>query len=431
LKLLEKQQDTKINNVREILLIPYFKTLNKQMNELDAKEVIWQGDGQMIAHSQELRRQYNDAKVLQQQAWTEAFEKEPRTIAIRAAAEPIQKAFTKEFQKLATTKYVIDHFGALPAEAEAEAEAERARTGLPTNRFFVMKCPKEVCQGFLSNSYECGLCDTKVCSLCHEVKPSARTGPHTCDPGTVETIRQIRREAKPCPTCASLISKIDGCNQMWCTQCRTAFSWTTGQIVTGAVHNPHFFQYMRETGQAPQGNPQGFYCGPLQTLAQTLGRLSKIEDPTLATSQMPLTNLILQVTEDYRHLIEARELHLSNYRRQVAEYNNPEWCRILRVHRLINMIDDAKWRDILQRKEKANYKNSDWMQLIEMYTTIGLETLARIQETMTLGEIKTIYEEFRKLKTYTQGQAIMISKLYGCVMPHLFLDTPVNIITYG
>ena len=52
------------------------------------------------------------------------------------------------------------------------------------------------------------------------------------------------KDTKKCPTCYSLIHKIDGCDQMWCTQCKTAFSWNTLKI-ENKVHNPHFYEYLR------------------------------------------------------------------------------------------------------------------------------------------------------------------------------------------
>jgi hypothetical protein len=33
---------------------------------------------------------------------------------------------------------------------------------------------------------------------------------------------------------------------MWCVVCRTAFSWNTGLIEDGHIHNPHYYQFLRE-----------------------------------------------------------------------------------------------------------------------------------------------------------------------------------------
>jgi hypothetical protein len=37
---------------------------------------------------------------------------------------------------------------------------------------------------------------------------------------------------------------------MWCPQCHTAFRWSTGEIERGAIHNPHYYEWMFG-GRAP------------------------------------------------------------------------------------------------------------------------------------------------------------------------------------
>ena len=56
----------------------------------------------------------------------------------------------------------------------------------------------------------------------------------------------IKKSTKNCPKCAVPIYKISGCDQMYCTECHIAFSWRTGEIDNGTIHNPHYFQYQRE-----------------------------------------------------------------------------------------------------------------------------------------------------------------------------------------
>ena len=85
-------------------------------------------------------------------------------------------------------------------------------------RQFVRACPFADCRGFLSTAWKCGVCDNWTCPECHEVKGQNKDAPHTCDPGNVATAKLLAKDSRNCPKCAALIFKINGCDQMYCTQ---------------------------------------------------------------------------------------------------------------------------------------------------------------------------------------------------------------------
>ena len=117
------------------------------------------------------------------------------------------------------------------------------------DRKFIQACPKDGCRGFLSQSWKCGVCDAYFCPDCHKQKNGKNDPDHICNDEDKATVALIKADSKPCPNCAQAISKIDGCDQMWCTSCHTAFSWRTGKKISGRIHNPHYMQFQREGGR--------------------------------------------------------------------------------------------------------------------------------------------------------------------------------------
>jgi hypothetical protein len=85
---------------------------------------------------------------------------------------------------------------------------------------------------------------------------------HVCRPENVASAKEVMSHSKPCPKCGVFIFKIDGCNQMFCTHCHTAFDWRTLAISTGAIHNPHYFAWLESTGRGG-GGAAGAHAPPV------------------------------------------------------------------------------------------------------------------------------------------------------------------------
>lgn len=106
-------------------------------------------------------------------------------------------------------------------------------------------CADAECKGYLNDEWKCGICEKYTCNNCNVLKPLYKPDTHICDDDDVATFKLLTHTTKPCPKCNALIYKIDGCDQMWCTECHTAFSWHTGNIET-RVHNPHYYEWQRQ-----------------------------------------------------------------------------------------------------------------------------------------------------------------------------------------
>lgn len=55
---------------------------------------------------------------------------------------------------------------------------------------------------------------------------------------------------------------VRNCDQMFCTSCHTPFSWKTGEVVKGVIHNPHYYELMQNLGRSRR-NAGDHPCGGL------------------------------------------------------------------------------------------------------------------------------------------------------------------------
>jgi hypothetical protein len=145
--------------------------------------------------------------------------------------------------------------------------ANASGTGSDGRSLFQHKCCDPECRGFVSSAWKCGTCGKFSCAQCHEVKgaTSAEVEQHVCNADSVETVRLLRTDTKPCPSCGTYIHKTEGCDQMFCISCKQLWSWKTGKIEERG-HNPHYLEWMRSRGGANGGgglarNPLDIQCG--------------------------------------------------------------------------------------------------------------------------------------------------------------------------
>ena len=292
--------------------------------------------------------------------------------------------------------------GAAPAEP-----AERRRR-------IVMGCPAAGCNGFVDTLWKCGMCETKVCKDCHVIKADDS---HTCNPDDMATAAALAAETKPCPKCAAAISKVSGCDQMWCTLCHTTFSWNTGKVETSIIHNPHYFQWMAANGRAmPRADLPGAACDIDDLTMRAVWRYTA-ESNTIANPLEKITRrrALDKITERRRQRIDMEAIQLRRVRDRVRAHMEGGWRRELCVKRLSGEITEAEWQITLQRAEKAHHKERAWLQLMEMYAVTSRDILGRIA-TEAAPNFAAIVEEHERLHQFTYEQSLAISKAYQCIV---------------
>ena len=126
---------------------------------------------------------------------------------------------------------------------------------------FIHRCADSACNGFVSSAWKCATCDKHTCAHCRELKAERDDPAHVCNPDSVASVALLKHDTKPCPNCKVPVHKTEGCDQMFCTQCKRLWSWNTGRFETRG-HNPHFLQWMRDNqpGGMPR-DPNDVQCG--------------------------------------------------------------------------------------------------------------------------------------------------------------------------
>lgn len=255
---------------------------------------------------------------------------------------------------------------------------------------FVRQCPANGCRGFLSTQWKCGICEQWTCPDCHELKGMNRDCEHTCDPNNVETAKMLSKDSKPCPKCQSLIFKISGCDQMWCTQCHTAFSWKTGKLEKN-IHNPHYYEWQRKNGggAAPR-NPGDIECGrelthhtddSLKTAARRHPSLCKTTNEEFrdwrnnkqTRIRNEYNNKIHDICNIIRNAIHNRHAELPNFQTDYVEKNQD-----LRVKYLENDLGEEEFKIMIQRNDKKNRKNTEVAQVLQLCNTALTDIIYRI-----------------------------------------------------
>ena len=337
-----------------------------------------------------------------------------------------RKRQTELYRQIELTKAEIsrlrdlmnDHYDTLKAY---NLEIIRLHNGTTTDTThtetsFSHKCPSDTCNGFLDSKFVCGTCEIRICKDCMEEKKPD----HICNEELKLTVKAIMKQSKPCPGCGEIISKIDGCDQMWCVKCQKQFSWRTGAILNGNNHNPEYFRYLRETGQTIAPTPGGrieMVCGveitdrTVYDIIVSIFPDANTSSPVISCASSTIISIFTGMYRMYRHIqwdIQRNDRY--------AEQNCELDLRHARVDFLLNKTVKAEWKRLIQQVNKKRSKDIAYVNIWRLAGTMFesfVERIVSLSKSRSVIDFIKLAEEIMNFKQYINTQFLNSRKIYG------------------
>ena len=263
-------------------------------------------------------------------------------------------------------------------------------------------CPLDACKGFLNDQHTCGVCSKQFCNDCNVEMCDG----HVCNDATKKTIQMLKKDSKPCPKCSTVIHKIDGCDQMWCPDCKSAFSWDTGSIQK-RIHNPHYYEYLRNTQgfvpREPGDDPVN--CDNItNTQIRQLHWVLK-DHVRRHPTYMPVWDSLRLVSNEIDH---------GKWRIPTDKENKEQ---LWRVQYLINDIDENTWKKNLQQQDKAYRKKIEIHSILTTYVNLCYDIVMDNSKDEFHDFLNEKAERHSTLVNYFNPILANVSRMYKCVVP--------------
>jgi hypothetical protein len=243
-----------------------------------------------------------------------------------------------------------------------------------------------------------------VCRHCHAIKSSTEADEHVCKEADIETVKFLKKDTKNCPGCGINIHKIDGCDQMWCVECKTAFSWRTGRIERGVIHNPHFYEYQRQQadgGEIPRnpGDEAGGGCGG-DVYYRTLHH-------HLREQNCKKKGII---EEFHRLATDIRHQQIAPAQTSLEQFDTR--MRNCRVSYTLKELTDDMWKSSIKRELKQKERDEDLINIYTTFVNVCLDTFHRMLASKNGSEIDKMTDELFNILFYTNDTLVKNEKRF-------------------
>lgn len=265
----------------------------------------------------------------------------------------------------------------------------------------VRNCPKDECLGMIpinkDEKAECGLCTTVLCKECLEV---CEHDDHECDNEILDSVKTIFKDTKQCPGCGIAIFKIEGCYQMWCTQCHTTFHYRTGEVLNERIHNPHYVEWL---------NSQ-----------------KRTRDPTLEEHGLNYTTVrnvamdkkdnSIFVQDVLRVYLHVNMVEIPSLTRTINDIHNEEYKRDKRAMYIMKKWDENYYKDWLYKQDTLCHKYNHLLVINTRMRDLLQDVLTKyINGTHLFPNLQSSLDEINR-------ESIEYSKLYENKFPWYIIE---------
>lgn len=295
-------------------------------------------------------------------------------------------------------------------------------TAADTANQFIHRCADSDCNGFVSSAWKCGTCHKYACAHCRELKADRDDHVHVCNPDTVASVLLLKNDTKPCPNCKIPVYKTEGCDQMFCTQCKRLWSWNTGKFETRG-HNPHYLQWMRENhaGGMPR-EPGDVLCGREIDARFLVQMHAQIRELRIGMMARKLWNDELAKSFSVVHVMLSSIPHLRFH--DLERFNVDRVALNLNARKAFvsNSMSLSRFKQTILRNQLLMNKHESIAQIIHAVVQAATDIAFRFQhfiaqthtqiqthtQTQTIHAAHDFAHELFNLKTYANDELTLI-----------------------